>query len=247
MGTLRAQQGEYPQAVANYDASLRIRERLDDKSGMAALLSNLGVVAEYRGDLRSVPRRTTSGRSRLRTQLDDRRGVAVSLTNLGTIAVLEHDYEAARTSFEESMRLNREVGDAWMVAISDNNLGNANRGLGDYEAAQRHYADSLRAYRDYDDKWALAFLLEDIGQLAGLRGDGELAFELVGAADTLREEIGTPRAPGLEEELELPARACAGRRSAAQRRPGRPRRAGGLCRSRRHSTLALAACGVTVY
>ena len=212
MGTLRAQQGEYPQAVANYDASLKIRERLDDKSGMAALLSNLGVVAEYSGD----PAASRAYHERaldLRTQLDDRRGVAVSLTNLGAIAVLEHDYEAARTAFEESMRLNREVGDAWMVAISDNNLGNANRGLGEYEAAQRHYADSLRAYREYDDKWALAFLVEDIGQLAGLRGDGELAFELVGASDTLRDEIGTPRAPGLEEELErqlAPARRAIG-------------------------------------
>ena len=111
------------------------------------------------------------------------------------------------------MRLNREVGDAWMVAISDNNLGNATAGLGEYEAAQRHYADSLRAYREYDDKWALAFLVEDIGQLAGLRGDGELAFELVGAPDTLRDEIGTPRAPALEEELErqlAPARRAIG-------------------------------------
>jgi tetratricopeptide (TPR) repeat protein len=143
------------------------------------------------------------------------------LTNLGAIAVLEHDYEAARTAFEESMRLNREVGDPWMVAISDNNLGNANRGLGEYEAAQRHYADSLRAYREYDDKWALAFLVEDIGQLAGLRGDGALAFELVGASDTLRDEIGTPRAPGLEEELErqlAPARRAIGGVAATEAR-----------------------------
>ena len=94
------------------------------------------------------------------------------------------------------MRLNREVGDAWMVAISDNNLGNATRGLGDFDAARHHYAESLRAYREYDDKWALAFLVEDIGQLAALCGDAERAFELVGAADALRDEIGTPRAPG---------------------------------------------------
>ena len=220
IGTLRAQQGEYPQAVASYEASLAIRDRLDDKAGMAGLLSNLGIVSEYSGDL-VASRRYHEQALRLRTELGDRRALAVSLTNLGTIAVLEHDYEAARTHFEEAMRLNREVGDSWMVANAENNLGNATRGLGEYETAQRHYAASLHAYREYDDKWALAFLIEDIGQLAALCGEGERAFELVGAADALRDEIGTPRAPGLEEELErelAPARRALGDVAAAEAR-----------------------------
>ena len=240
IGTLRAQQGEYPQAVASYEASLQIRERLDDKAGMAGLLSNLGVVSEYSGDLVAA-RRYHEQALQLRTLLDDRRAIAVSLTNLGTIAVLEHDYEAARPAFEEAMRLNREVGDAWMVANADNNLGNATRGLGEYETAQRHYAASLQAYREYDDRWALAFLVEDIGQLAALCGDGARAYELVGAADTLRDEIGTPRAPGLEEELERqlePARRSIGDAAAANARA----RGRGLALPETFA-LALGACG----
>ena len=240
IGTLRAQQGEYPQAVASYEASLQIRERLGDMAGMAGLLSNLGIVSEYSGDAVAA-RRYHEQALELRTQLGDRRGIAVSLTNLGTIAVLEHDYEAARRAFEDAMRLNREVGDHWMVANADNNLGNATRGLGEYEAAQRHYADSLRAYREYDDRWALAFLVEDIGQLAALRGDGECAFELVGAADALREEIGTPRAPGLEEELEralAPARRAIGGVAASEARAR-----GCALTVTETFELALAACG----
>ena len=68
-------------------------------------------------------------------------------------------------------------------------------------AAREHYAASLRAYRDYDDKWAMAFLIEDIAVLAASIGRGEEAFELLGAAETLRESIGSPRAGALEEEL----------------------------------------------
>ena len=200
-GTLAAQQGEYARAVESYEASLEIRERLDDKAGMAAIHSNLGIVAEYGGDY-GAAREYHEQALGLRAQLDDRRAIAVSMTNLGTIAVFEHEFEEARECFEDAMRLSREVGDAWMVANSDNNLGNATRELGDYDAAQRHYAESLRAYREYDDKWALAFLVEDVAQLAALCGDSERAFELVGAADSLREEIGSPRAPGQEEELE---------------------------------------------
>src|SRR5262249_52358401 len=49
-GTLAAQQGHYDQAVESYEASLEIRERIGDTASVAGLLSNLGVVAEYRGD-----------------------------------------------------------------------------------------------------------------------------------------------------------------------------------------------------
>ena len=40
----------------------------------------------------------------------------------------------------------------------------------------------------------MAFLLEDIAVLATLLGQSEVAFELLGAADSLREAIGAPRA-----------------------------------------------------
>ena len=168
---------------------------------MGGLLSNLGVVAEYQGDY-DASWEYHEWALALRTELGDRRAIAVSLTNLGMIAVHRHDYAEAHARFDDAMRLNQEVGDAWMVAISHNNLGNAARGLGDHDAARVHYAESLRAYRDYDDKWALAFLLEDIGQLAVLLGEPRQALELVGAADRLRDEIGAPRSPGLEEQLE---------------------------------------------
>jgi tetratricopeptide (TPR) repeat protein len=168
---------------------------------MSGLLSNLGVVAEYDGNY-TASRDFHERALALRRELGDRWAIAVSLTNLGMIAVLQEQHEEARRHFDEAMRLNREVGDTWMVAISHNNLGNANRGLGNLAEARSQYAESLRAYRDYDDKWATAFLLEDVASLAALAGDFEPALELVGAADTMREEIGSPRGPALEAELD---------------------------------------------
>ena len=200
-GTVAAQRGDYDKALASYRKSLQIRERIGDKASMASLLSNLGVIAEYKGEYaesRDFHQRALA----LRESVGDRWAIGISMTNLGTIAVLQKQYEEARDWFENAMRINREVGDTWMIAICNNNLGNATRGLGDYAAARRHYADSLRAYHDYDDRWALAFLLEDIGVLAALTGDAASALELVGAADALRDAIGAPRAPALEQEMQ---------------------------------------------
>ena len=119
------------------------------------------------------------------------------------------------------MRLNREVGDAWMVAISHNNLGNADRGLGEYEAAQQHFADSLGAYASTTTSWAMAFLSRTSASWRGSAATGRSRSSSLGASDTLREEIGTPRAPGLEEELErqlAPARRSIGGIAAAEAR-----------------------------
>jgi tetratricopeptide (TPR) repeat protein len=200
-GTIGAQRGDYAAARERYETSLAIRERLDDRASMSSLLSNLGVVAEYDGDYRAS-RGFHERALALRRELGDRWAIAVSLTNLGMIAVLQEQYEEARQEFDEAMRLNREVGDSWMVAISHNNLGNANRGLGNLDEARHQYAESLLAYRGYDDKWATAFLLEDVASLAAISGDFEPALELVGAADAMRQEIGSPRGPTLDAELD---------------------------------------------
>jgi class 3 adenylate cyclase/tetratricopeptide (TPR) repeat protein len=199
-GTLAAQRGDYAEARSSYESSLRIRERLEDVKGTASVLSNLGIVAEYSGDYGlalSLNERALA----LRESMADRWAIGVSLTNLGMIAVLEERFAEARERFEEAMRLNREVGDTWMIALTDNNLGNANRGLGDWAAACSHYRASLRVYRDYGDRWAMATLLEDVARLAAELDEPERALALVGAAEALRDEIGTPRSPTLQDEI----------------------------------------------
>ncbi|HET7168986.1 MAG TPA: tetratricopeptide repeat protein [Candidatus Limnocylindrales bacterium] len=199
-GTIAAQRGDYDTAQARYEDSLAIRERLGDRASMGALYSNLGVIAMYRDDYPEA-RRLNERAITLRRQVGDRWAIGVSETNLGMIDLHEGDFAAARGHFDASMRMNREIGDPWMVAICHNNLGNATRGLGDAPAARDHYAASMRAYEEVDDRWALSFLLEDIGILAAMTDDPARAFEVIGAAESLRAAIGSPRSPSLEDEL----------------------------------------------
>jgi predicted ATPase/class 3 adenylate cyclase len=199
-GTLAAQRGKLDEARSRYEQSLEVRRRLGDVKMMASVLSNLGIVAEYEADF-PLSRSLHEQALALRTELGDRWAIANSMTNLGMIATLEGRNEEARTHFEDAMRLNSEVGDNWRVVVCHNNLGNACRGLGDYAAARDHYAESLRAHREHDDKWALAFLLEDVGRLAALTGGPERALELLGAADAVREEIGSPRSAALDQAI----------------------------------------------
>ncbi|MGK2851275.1 MAG: tetratricopeptide repeat protein [Candidatus Limnocylindrales bacterium] len=199
-GTVAAQRGDYESAQARYEESLVIRERLDDRASMAALFSNLGVIAEYRGDYASA-RNLNERALQIRTAIGDARGIGVSENNVGMIALLEGDSEEARRRFEAAIKLCADVGDVAMVAIARNNLANSLRASGDYARARTAYVDALRAYRDLADSWGLAFLFEDIAVLAGMTGAEPRMFELLGAAESIRKEIGAPRNPGLVADL----------------------------------------------
>lgn len=200
-GTLAAQRGEYAEAREKYQASLEIRERLDDTSSVGSLLSNLAIVSEYEGDY-AAARELNERALALRTQIGDRWAIGISQNNLGMIALLQDDLERARDCFAESMRLHREVGDLWMVAMGHNNLGNAMRRLGQFAEAGHHFGASLRSYRLFDERWALAILYEDIALYAIDIGDARSALLLEGAASAMREAIGSPRAPSQQQILD---------------------------------------------
>ena len=141
------------------------------------------------------------------------------MTNLGMIAVLQKRFDEARDWFQQldaAQPRGRRHLDGRHLPQQPRQRDARPRRLRRRPAS--HYADSLRAYRDYDDRWAMAFLLEDIGVLAALvRRRADRRFELIGAADALRDAIGTPRAPTLEQELESQLDAAATDLSADER------------------------------
>jgi predicted ATPase len=215
-GTVAAQRGDYDTARARYRESIAIREQLGDTKSLGSVYSNLAIVDEYDGDF--IASRAHNERAlALRTEAGDRWGIGVSQNNLGMIALHERALDEARTRLEEALRLQREVGDTWMQAISQNNLGTATRDLGDHAAAQANYAAALRTYHELDDRWALAFLLEDIGVLASSLDRPADGLALLGATETIRTAIGSPRGAALDAELAerfAPARASAGQEAA---------------------------------
>ncbi|MSZ76270.1 MAG: tetratricopeptide repeat protein, partial [Actinobacteria bacterium] len=201
-GTLAAQTGDFAAAVAAYEQSLELRVRLGDRSNQAAVLSNLAIVAEYQGDY-ALAGDLGEQALALRRSTGERWGVGISQNNLGMLAVLRGELDEALVRFEESMRLHRECGDVWMVALGDNNLGNVRRDRGEHELAGQHYRAALATYRSHQDDWALAILYEDVAGLAARLPvvDAESAALLVGASDTVRERLGSPRTPDVQEQV----------------------------------------------
>jgi class 3 adenylate cyclase/tetratricopeptide (TPR) repeat protein len=200
-GTLAAQRGDIGSARERYEESLRIREGIGDRAGIAALLNNLAIMAEWDGDYDrglALHERAYA----LLTELGDRKAIAGSMMNIGMNAMHRECPADALGPFQESMRLNREVGDLWEVGLVHHNLANAARALGDDAEARLQYSESISIYRGFEDRWALALLVEDVAVLAASTADPVQALRLIGSAESLRDEIGSPRATSLQEELD---------------------------------------------
>ena len=200
-GVVAQLQGDYPAAKSRYEDSRSVREEIGDVAGVATTDGNLAILAEFDGDYPAALAINDRALA-LRRQVGDRRGIGIGEMNAGYYRILNGDLESARRHLQEALRLSRELGDRAMVAHSTFTLGNAERDLGDLAAAAARYGDALQLQRELDDRFSLTFIVEDVGVLLARAGEEEQGFELLGGAEAIRAEIGSPRPPTLEVELE---------------------------------------------
>ena len=179
---------------------------------MAALLTNLALVAEDEDDLDGAERLGQEGLERRRALGRPARGERLADQHGHARDRSAASWSWPGTGSSRPRLMAEEVGDPWVVAVGRHNLGNVTRDLGDLDAAAGHFAAALGAYVERDDLWSLAHLFEDVAVwilASGPAGDAE-AVSLLAAAERLREEIGAPRFPPTEAALAealAPARA----------------------------------------
>jgi tetratricopeptide (TPR) repeat protein len=161
---------------------------------------NLAILAEFDGDYPAALRINDEALE-LRRRIRDRRGIGIGEMNAGYYRILNGDLASARNHLEEALRLSRELGDRAMIAHSTFTLGNAMRDFGDHATAAARYAEALELQRELDDRFSLTFIVEDVGVLLAWAGEAEQGFELLGGAEAVREQIGSPRPPTLDAEL----------------------------------------------
>jgi class 3 adenylate cyclase/tetratricopeptide (TPR) repeat protein len=219
-GTVNAQRGNLADARAAYESSLAIRARLGDEDGAAGIINNLGIVAQHEGDLERA-RELMTRALEMYTALGNRRRLSSCEINLAWLASAAGDHETAIRHGEEAIRLAREVGDRLNVAIAHNNLGDALRDQGRLVDAGTAYAAAIEAYRDLGNPGPLMALFEDVAVLLAKQARHADAFRLLGAADALREALGSSRLGAAETELDERlslARASVGEAEAARAR-----------------------------
>jgi DNA-binding NarL/FixJ family response regulator len=152
----------------------------------------------------------------------------------GTLAVLQAralngfftaDLGAVRSAAAEGARLARKTGDLYGQEMMSLNLGSAALLAGDLEGSQPLFEESLRIAYQIDDRVAQYYLLDAIGCHAAHTRQARRAAQLLGAADTVRTEVGANvmpfLAPLLAQAEELAAAALGATRFKAEFEAGK--------------------------
>jgi len=167
-----------------------VRE-LGDRAQLARALNNYGIVLSDMGDYAAACA-TYRESLDIRRELGDRAAIAQSLTNLGTDTAHLGDYAQARTYQQEALDIFRELDEAWSMAISLRGLASIAHEQQAYAEARAHLEECLAISIRLRVPAQIATCLIGLGGLAAAQHAPRRAAQLFGAAERLRETLGTP-------------------------------------------------------
>jgi non-specific serine/threonine protein kinase len=194
LATIIKEQGDYVTCTPLFEESVLISREIGDRYGLAMTLGNIAVIWLDQGELAKA--RATLEESRdILSDLGDPVGYARSLTGLGNLDCLEGHFESARSLFEEALAIQTRLGDPRGVAVTKLLLGILTLRMGDASSACAQLQEGLIGLRALGHLRHIAGSLEELAQASTCLANLPRAARTWGAAERLREVIGTPLPP----------------------------------------------------
>ncbi len=187
-----------------------------DEWAEASARSYLGFVSWLQGNFELATGECTAALGMFRI-LGDVEGTAWCLISLGVVARYQDDLARSSALLWESLELSRSIGFREGIAWSQEQLGLLALARGAVADAEAQLRGSFGTHRELRDRWRMASVLEDLAAAALAAGvsvpsAGRAAW-LLGAAQAMREAIGTVLAPcerPQHEQTETTARTALG-------------------------------------
>jgi predicted ATPase/DNA-binding CsgD family transcriptional regulator len=188
-GFLAWMQGDQQTARSQLEESVALWREVGDRQGLAQALRFLSGSFESQGDY-AAARPLAEESVELFQEGEDTFGLGITLSRLGITALAQGDHVAARAALEEGVAICREIEDDWALALALRNLGIGALREGDLEEAVARLAESLKVLRETGNPLYMQNL-ELLAAAVSIQGDHRRAAILFGAAEALREAVGT--------------------------------------------------------
>ena len=209
LGSVAREQGRYARSMELHSESLAEAEAVGDRWEIARAHGNLGFVLWLQQEYDRASEECTTALAMAR-ELADAEEMAWAQISLGTIARYQGEGGAAASLLSESRAMAERVGFREGIAWSLEQLGLLALNRGDPDAGAMLRA-SLEIHHELRDRWRTCSLLDDLAAVALANGQASQAATLLGAAEAMRQAIGTVVPPcerGLRESTVQGARSA---------------------------------------
>jgi len=207
-------QGDYTEAIALDEDSLKIRRRLASKSGdtrlqqgVVGVLNKIGLAALRGGDYALADERLCEAMD-LGKQINHTRGIVTALSHLAELASRQGDYDGAKARYEECLAYARRQKGKYKETSTLEALSGQGRIAmmqGKYDEALAAFGAGLDIRKAHGNKTELAFSHSDLSEVAFRKGDYESAGRH--AEESLRLRFESPNEWGIAKSLHLLAQA----------------------------------------
>ena len=192
IGYVYSYQGNITKALRYYNKSLKIREEIGDKRGIAESLNNIGNIYDNQGDISQALGYYYKS-LKIQKEIGDKEGIANSLNNFGSIYYNQGDISQALGYYHKSLKIREEIGDKSGIALSLNNIGSIYDNQGDISQALGYYHKSLKIQEEIGDKRDIAISLSNIGRIYYKQGKLIKAKKYALRSMNIVKEIGYPK------------------------------------------------------
>jgi predicted ATPase/DNA-binding SARP family transcriptional activator len=193
LGSVAREQGRYARAVELHAESLDVAAAAGDRWAVASAHGYLSFACWLQRDFDRAAEEAATALAMFREH-GDVEGAVWALINLGAVARYRGDADQASALLTESLTRSEEIGFREGIAWSVEQLGLLAAVDGD-PAAVVLLRRSLELHTELRDRWRMASVLEDLAAIALSQGTARQAARLLGAAEAIRDAIGTVIAP----------------------------------------------------
>jgi eukaryotic-like serine/threonine-protein kinase len=175
-------------ALRQYQQSLDIKRRINDRRGIAASLSEIAQIQNLQGHPGEA---VTSYREsiEIRREIGDRPGTGIALTSLGAAYLDGGRYPEALDAFREALQIQRDLGDDERQARCLSNIGIVYYSQASYEEARTYLERALELREKIKVPGNIALTLTSLADVLQKQGDFARAqAHYLRALDLWREE-----------------------------------------------------------
>lgn len=156
-GSINKIHGDYSEAEENFNKSISLFEKVNNKIGLSECYDNLGSVCRNKSEIDLAMQYYTKA-YKIAVEADYETGIINTTSNIGFIYLRQGHYDKAIISFEKSLSLSKYEDYATL-----NNLGTAYKELKDYHKALKYYQKSLKVAEKEDNLQYTVIPMGNIG------------------------------------------------------------------------------------